>query len=229
VGDGNNIMLKNECKKVSVDVVVGDYINSPSKLVIHSLCYLLVLDVNGLLCDAKHVKYSTRWRPLIHLERCGNKIISPRPHVFEFLQHCSQKFDIGIWSSTIRLNLVPMVEYLFWKVEGLKLMFLWGDEKCEHTHICHPLNVNRELVLKNMKRVWEEINLTFNSLGPHNKLLIDDCMFKCIGNMPFLYNLPMSFNLEVENNYLMNTFWPYLKGLSKAPNTIGYMGSNPHG
>jgi hypothetical protein len=98
-----------------------------------------------------------------------------------------------------------MVKCLFRKVEGLKPMFLWGDEKCERTHICHPLNVNRELVLKNMKRVWEEINPTFRSLGPHNTLLIDDCPFKCIGNMPFSYNLPMSFNSKVEENYLIST------------------------
>jgi len=98
-----------------------------------------------------------------------------------------------------------VVEFLFKKVESLKPMFMWGDEICEHTHIHHPLNVNRELVLKSMKRIWEEISLTFRSLGPHNTLLIDDCPFKCIGNMPFSYILPMFFNLEVEYNYLMST------------------------
>jgi hypothetical protein len=97
-----------------------------------------------------------------------------------------------------------MVEGL--KVEGLKPMFLWGDEKCEHAHIRHPLNVNRELVLKIMKKVWEDISLTFRSLGPHNTLLIDDCPFKCISNMPLSYIMSMSFNLEVEYNYLMSTF-----------------------
>jgi hypothetical protein len=113
-------------------------------------------------------------------------------------------FDIGIWSSTTFANLVPMVEYLLAKVEGLKLLFLWGNEKCEHTHICHPLNVERELVLKNMKRMWDEVSLTFRSLGPHNTLLIDDCLFKCIGNLPFSYILPFPFNSEVEDNYLIN-------------------------
>jgi hypothetical protein len=99
-------------------------------------------------------------------------------------------FDIGIWSSTNLLNLVPMIEYHLTKVEGLKLMFLWGNEKCEHTHIHHPLNVEKEFVLKNMKRVWDEVSPTFRSLGPHNMLLIDDCPFKCMGNMPFSYIWP---------------------------------------
>jgi hypothetical protein len=47
---------------VSVDVIVGDSIDFPSKPLIDSVCYLLVPDVNYLLCDAKHAKYSTRWR-----------------------------------------------------------------------------------------------------------------------------------------------------------------------
>jgi len=94
-GGGNNIMLTNEHEEVSVDVVVGDSIGFPSKPLIDSIHYLLVLDVNGLLYDVKHVKYSTRWRLLIHVERCGNKLISPHPHVFEFLQHCSQSLIMG--------------------------------------------------------------------------------------------------------------------------------------
>jgi hypothetical protein len=89
-------MFTNEHKKVSVDVIVGDYIGFPSKPLIDLVYYLLVLDVNDLLCDVTHMKYSTRWKPLIHVESCGNKLISPHPHVFEFLQHCFQKFDIGI-------------------------------------------------------------------------------------------------------------------------------------
>jgi hypothetical protein len=113
-------------------------------------------------------------------------------------------FDIGIWSSTTLSNLVPMVEYHLTKVEGLKLMFLRGNEKCEHTHIHHPLNAKKELVLKNMKRVWDEVNPTFTSLNPHNMLLIENCPFKCIGNITLSYILPFLFNSKVENNYLIS-------------------------
>jgi hypothetical protein len=138
-------------------------------------------------------------------------------------------FDIGIWSSTTFSNLVPMVEYHLTKVESLKLMFLWGNEKCEHTHIRHPLNAKRELVLKNMKRVCDEVSPTFRSLGPHNTLLIDDCSFKCRGNMPFSYILPFLFNSKVENNYLINNLCSYLKGLLKVENIRGYVGSTHMG
>jgi len=98
-------------------------------------------------------------------------------------------FDIRIWSSTNLPDLVPMIEYHLTKLEGLKLMFLWGNKKCEHTHICHPLNAKKEFVLKNMKKMRDEVSPTFRSIGPHNTLLINDCPFKCTGNMPFSYVL----------------------------------------
>jgi hypothetical protein len=38
------------------------------------------------------------------------------------------------------------------------------------------------------------------------------------------------YDLKIENNnYLLGSLWPYLLGLSEAPNTLGYVGCNPHG
>jgi hypothetical protein len=37
------------------------------------------------------------------------------------------------------------------------------------------------------------------------------------------------FDGEVEDNYLLEQLWPFLVGLSKAPNTLKYVGFNPHG
>ncbi len=61
-------------------------------------------------------------------------------------------------------------------------------------------------------------------------MLIDDCPFKCMANVPFSYVLHEPFNSDVmdDNNYLMGTLWPYLVGLSKAPNAYEYVGSNHH-
>ncbi len=43
-------------KEVSFELLVGTPILSPSKRLANSAHYLLVLDVNGLLCDALHIK-----------------------------------------------------------------------------------------------------------------------------------------------------------------------------
>jgi hypothetical protein len=66
--------------------------------------------------------------------------------------------------------------------------------------------------------------------NPQNTLLIDDCPYKCINNVPFSYILPPMYDSKVENNnYFLGSPWPYLLGLLEAPNTLGYVGCNPHG
>jgi hypothetical protein len=52
-----------------------------------------------------------------------------------------------------------------------------------------------------------------------------------MANVPFSYVLPKPFNYDVmhDNNYLIDTLWPYLVGLFEAPNACEYVGSNYHG
>lgn len=64
----------------------------------------------------------------------------------------------------------------------------------------------------------------------HNTLLIDDCPYKCMVNVPYSYILFHLFNNEVDDkNYLLDTLWPYMIGLFEASNTSTYVGSHPHG
>ncbi len=136
---------------------------------------------------------------------------------------------IGIWSSTILSNLKPMVDLLLGGLLKLKPMFIWGVEKCLDTCIPHPSNKDLSLVLKNMDKVWKEINPRFKQLGPNNMLLIDVCSYKCMGNVPYSYIMPHPFNNEYKDNYLLEELWPYFVGLSKAPSIFKYVGFNPHG
>jgi hypothetical protein len=82
-----------------------------------------------------------------------------------------------------------------------------------------------------MGRVFNEINPKMNRpLFCMNTLLINDCPYKCMGNVPYYYILLEPFNIEVDDkNYLLGTLWPYLFGLSEAPNTLRYVGLHHHG
>jgi hypothetical protein len=75
----------------------------------------------------------------------------------------------------------------------------------------------------------EGINPRFRELGPLNTLLIDDCPYMCLGNVPYSYILPHPFNSQKVDNYLMDTLWPYLLGLYEAPSCVKYVGFKPHG
>jgi len=77
--------------------------------------------------------------------------------------------------------------------------------------------------------MWKEINPRFRNLGLNNTLLIDDCLYKCMGNVPYSYIMPHPFDSECKDNYLLEELWPYLVGLFQAPSTLKYVGFSPHG
>jgi hypothetical protein len=78
--------------------------------------------------------------------------------------------------------------------------------------------------------VFDEISLRFKEFSHHNTLLIDDCPYKCMGNVLFFYIMLHPFNSEVDDNkYILGTLWPWLVGLSNAPSTIAYVGSHHRG
>jgi hypothetical protein len=107
--------------KVNFNLLGGaSNIPFPMNMVVDKVCHLLVLDVNGLLCGTTHVKFSKKWKPLVPPMRCGNKLISPQPQSWEFLELCNSRFEIGIWSSTMQPNLKPMVQFLLGEGSGIK-------------------------------------------------------------------------------------------------------------
>jgi hypothetical protein len=100
-------------REVNFDLLTSAYnIASPRKLVIDTKCLLLVLDVNGLLCEVAHLRSGKRWKPLIPIVRCGNKRVNVQPNCHEFLELCNSMFNIAIWSSLTQHNLQPMVQFL---------------------------------------------------------------------------------------------------------------------
>jgi hypothetical protein len=56
---------KHDPKKVSFNDPMNVYIGFPNKHVPNNVRYLLVLDVNMILCDAKHLKSVKRWGSLM--------------------------------------------------------------------------------------------------------------------------------------------------------------------
>jgi len=110
-----------------------------------------------------------------------------------------------------------MVHFLLQHNSGLKLLFIWGNNKYDVTQSKHPLNPKNELVLKDMNKVFSNISNGFQELTPNNTLLIDDHPYKCVSNVPYSYILPHPFDPKVGDNYLMGSLWSYLLGLLEAP------------
>jgi hypothetical protein len=88
-----------------------------------------------------------------------------------------------------------MVDLLLGGLLKLKPIFVWGVDKCLDTCIPHLSNKDLSLVLRNMDMVWKEINPRFRQLGL-NKMLIDDYLYKCMGNVLYFYIMPHPFDIE---------------------------------
>jgi hypothetical protein len=68
-----------------------------------------------------------------------------------------------------------MVSILLGEGLEIKLVFVWGSEKCQQTCDCHPLNKSQTLKLKNMDEFFKEISPRFKQLFCYNIMFIDDC------------------------------------------------------
>lgn len=152
-------------------------------LTCHSRKKLLVLDLNGLLCDIVN-NYNTSHRGE---KRVGGKPIFKRPFCDDFLKFCFDKFDIGIWSSRRKYNVDSALDYLMGEFKH-KLLFCWDQSKCTHTGVRTIENHYKPLVLKELKKLWdkEESDLPWEKgeFSPANTLLLDDSPYKALCNPP---------------------------------------------
>jgi hypothetical protein len=59
-------------KEVNLELTTVDYIRPPDKT-INMVWYLLVLDINGLLCTTQHVLSQHMWGPFVHIVWGGTR------------------------------------------------------------------------------------------------------------------------------------------------------------
>jgi hypothetical protein len=128
-------------KKVNLNSLASVcFIFCPSMQLDNKVCNFLVLNMNGLLCETSHLKYvQNKQKPIVLAMRCGNKFVSVLPNCCKFLELCSSRFDIAIWSITYQKTLQPIVPFLLGE-KSVHLVFVWGARKCLETNIPHPKN-----------------------------------------------------------------------------------------
>ncbi|KAL1805114.1 hypothetical protein ACET3Z_028182 [Daucus carota] len=117
----------------------------------------LILDVNGLLADIvinSAVKHSWSSNPF---KIINNKAVFKRPHVENFLKFCFERFHVGVWSSRLKVNLDPVLDYVFGNNYKSKLAFQWDQEHCTNTGDKAP--GGKPMFLKEIQKLWEDPEL----------------------------------------------------------------------
>ncbi|MCL7052106.1 hypothetical protein MKW94_029340 [Papaver nudicaule] len=165
---------------------------------------LLILDVNGLL---GHVV---------------GRSITKRPHYYEFLEFCFERFHVAIWSSRLRSNLDPVLDDLMGDMKK-DLLFCWDSSHCTDTGHHTLENSNKPLVLKELRILWNqhEPHLPWRKgvFNETNTLLLDDSPCKSLLNPPHTAIFPFPYTQEKVNDNLLGPMGElrlYLKELHLA-------------
>ncbi|XP_019194960.1 PREDICTED: uncharacterized FCP1 homology domain-containing protein C1271.03c-like isoform X2 [Ipomoea nil] len=190
---------------------------------------LIILDVNGLLGDV------VRRRVPGGASFSGGTIIK-RPFCDDFLRFCFDKFDVGIWSSRLKKNLDPIVDYLLGD-QKKKLLFCWNMSNCTQTGFKTPENKHKPLVLKELRKIWENEfpNLQWFVKGYYNEsntLLLDDSPYKALLNPVHSSIFPETFKLMNKNDKALGPggdLRVYLECLADAEDVRGYVEEHPFG
>ncbi|KAH0467821.1 hypothetical protein IEQ34_002854 [Dendrobium chrysotoxum] len=81
---------------------------------------LLVLDLNGILCD---VVFDSHGSCLPH-KRVNMRSVFKRPFLDDFLTFCFERFVVGIWSSRNKNNIIGVINYVMGDSKD-RLLFCW--------------------------------------------------------------------------------------------------------
>nr|GLL39155.1 uncharacterized FCP1 homology domain-containing protein C1271.03c-like isoform X2 [Ipomoea trifida] len=190
---------------------------------------LIILDVNGLLGDV------VRRRVPGGASFSGGTIIK-RPFCDDFLRFCFDKFDVGIWSSRLKKNLDPIVDYLLGD-QKKKLLFCWNMSHCTQTGFNTPENKSKPLVFKELRKIWENEfpNVAWAVKGYYNEsntLLLDDTPYKALLNPVHSSIFPETYKLMNKNDKALGPggdLRVYLECLADAEDVRGYVEEHPFG
>uniref|UniRef100_A0A0E0LG67 FCP1 homology domain-containing protein n=1 Tax=Oryza punctata TaxID=4537 RepID=A0A0E0LG67_ORYPU len=193
---------------------------------------LLILDINGLLADINQDHHNAH---MSHAKVRG-KLVFRRPYCDDFLRFCFENFELGIWSSRLKVNVDSVVNIIMKKDMKQSLLFCWDLSKCTGTGFKTLENKNKPLVLKELKKLWnkEDPDLPWEQeeFSPSNTLLVDDSPYKALGNPPHTAIFPHPYSyLNKKDDSLGpgGDLRVYLENLATADDVQRYVQEHPFG
>ncbi|PWZ39817.1 hypothetical protein Zm00014a_022679 [Zea mays] len=154
---------------------------------------LLILDLNGLLADINQDRHNAH---LSHGTIRG-KLVFKRPYCDDFLRFCMHHFELGIWSSRLRANVDAAVDILMEDDVKQRLLFCWDLSKCTGTGFYTLENKTKPLVLKELKKLWDDLPWRQQGeFSPSNTLLLDDSPYKALRNPPHTAIFPCPYSYK---------------------------------
>ncbi|KAL6337020.1 hypothetical protein AAG906_036334 [Vitis piasezkii] len=160
----------------------------------------------------------------------GKHLVYSRPHSEDFMKFCLERFEVGIWSSSIERNLDAALDCAIGGLRG-KLLFAWDQVYCTDTGFKSLEKKTKPLFLKELRKIWEKSDLG-KRFSSSNTLLIDDSPYKAILNPANTGIFPASYNAVNVNDTELGprgALRLYLDGLVDAVDVASYVKEHPFG
>ncbi|KAB1211533.1 hypothetical protein CJ030_MR6G013275 [Morella rubra] len=200
-------------------------------LVGHFRKKLLILDLNGLLADIVRPPPKNKKSDI----NIAGRAIFKRPFYLDFLTFCFERFEVGVWSSRSKKNVVKVVDYLMGDMKH-KLLLCWDLSHCTTTRFKTLEEKHKPVVFKELRKIWDkhDPNLPWKKgdYNESNTVLLDDSPYKALLNPLHSAIFPYSYKFRKKSDKSLGAggdLRVYLEGLAVAENTQKYVKQNPFG
>jgi len=231
VPDKSDIIFTTSTSGESHKENVRDIYSPEGSLVRFQRKKLLILDLNGILADINTDRDIAR----VADGRVRGKNVFKRPYIDDFLRFCFQNFELGIWSSRMKVNVDAVVDILMRDLRR-HLVFCWDMSKCTTTQAATLENNRKPLVLKELKKLWnkEDPDLPWEQgeFSPSNTLLVDDSPYKALRNPPYTAIFPQSYSYHIKEDESLGPggdLRVYLENIAAADDVQHYVQEHPFG
>lgn len=190
----------------------------------HNSKKLLVLDVNGLLLHRVRgpVPATVKHNPDAKFRRVK---LFARPHMRAFVQWCLHHFHVAIWSSATRENAELLSQFVFGANFRETTAFVWSQDHCRQTGLMHRHDRHKPVVLKELRRIWQDAELG-RCFDHHNTLLIDDSAHKACMNPAHTAIHPPAWTCDMQDDGMLgpgSVLTKFLQGLVCAGQVAPYV------
>lgn len=141
--------------------------------------YLLILDINGLLCQKIFKSDCDKDKPVSYQYETlelGKFYVCIRPDVKSFLEKCFGFADVAFWSSTTHYNAKHIIYHILTKSQQSNAVFKWYRDrtKLDPSYGTDP-NINESDTIKDLNDVWNNPVINRNRIyDSSNTVICDD-------------------------------------------------------
>jgi len=165
---------------------------------------LIVLDLDGTLID-------TSSKGIYKIEtNLGTLMLTPRPHLQEFLNYCFDNFNVGIYTAATRPYALDVLKIILNDSHFSKIKFLKCYDNCSRrvsNEIKGEFNDgDNYIIYKPLKSIWNKNIGRKNGWTKDNTLIIEDTPETCIKNYGNAIYVP-SFKYYKKDDTLKNLIY----------------------